>query len=290
MAPCRMSVLNFVAALQVNRALCFGPGVDHINIIADPATHTKKEICVSTLYSWQQDHACFGDAQVILPGDQIMPDEQDMMDHVAVLANERRLERVATFRQLQAYSNTLLSATSGRLCLDSFRLPPNVHAHPVRSGEVRVLRAGLTEDEALVCNRITGDKVSILPDGFDSVKLVILGLDQGSIGCAGHAFAESHMEAMVHTKYDKLHRIVRDVKLSFQRAAGGVFLKAQVYSSYVWGVNHKPFGSGRFGDNKRRLLNVFLQTEVLGSRFVSMWMLQKGRPHTGVHAAFESTI
>ena len=43
--------------------------------------------------------------------------------------------------------------------------------------------------------------------------------------------------------------------------ATGLFLKAQLYSSYIWGFNYRPFGTGLFGDHKRRLLNVFLAVE-----------------------------
>lgn len=64
----------------------------------------------------------------------------------------------------------------------------------------------------------------MLPDGVEP-HLLILGLDQGPIGTAGQAFAEDHMGAMVHTKYCRFHRVVRDVRLAVTHSAGGVFLK-----------------------------------------------------------------
>ena len=56
---------------------------------------------------------------------------------------------------------------------------------------------------------------------IQDVNLLVMALDQGSVGCAGVAFAEDAMDAMVHSKWDKFHRVVRDCKLSFQHACQG---------------------------------------------------------------------
>ena len=69
------------------------------------------------------------------------------------------------------------------------------------------------------------------------------------------------MEALVHSKWYKFHRVVQDCKLSYQHASNGVFTKAQLYSNYLWSVNRRPYNTGTFGDQKRRLLNVFLSLE-----------------------------
>ena len=61
--------------------------------------------------------------------------------------------------------------------------------------------------------------------------------------------------------FDKFHRVVRDLKLTLQYSCGGLLLKTQVYTSFLWGLNYKPFGSGSFGAQKRNVLNVFLGTE-----------------------------
>ena len=116
--------------MQERRQLCFDQAVTHFNMVADAATHSKKEMFVATLWSWQNDLAAYGDVQLLQPGDIVLPDEQDMTDRIALMAAERRLQRVATYRQLQAYSNILHQARGGRLTLDSFRLPANVDARP----------------------------------------------------------------------------------------------------------------------------------------------------------------
>jgi len=108
-------------------------------MVADPATHSKKDVFVSVIWSWEQGFGGFGDAQLMHPGKIILPDEQDLPDRLAVLAAERRLQRVKAFRQMQACSNTLSELTGGRFILDSLELPPDVHVRAVKAEEVRVL-------------------------------------------------------------------------------------------------------------------------------------------------------
>ena len=38
-------------------------------------------------------------------------------------------------------------------------------------------------------------------------------------------------------------------------------MKTQLYTSYLWGLNYNPFGTGSFGTQKKYVLNVFLATE-----------------------------
>jgi hypothetical protein len=87
---------------------------------------------------------------------------------------------------------------------------------------------------------------------------LILGLDQGSIAAAGVAFADSLGFCMLYTKFDKVHRVIRDIRLAITHSCQGLFLKTQLFSSHIWGANSKPFGTGLFGDLKKRILNVFL--------------------------------
>ena len=37
--------------------------------------------------------------------------------------------------------------------------------------------------------------------------------------------------------------------------------KVQLFSSFIYGINYKPFGTGHFGDAKARMLDCFLETE-----------------------------
>lgn len=110
-------------------------------------------------------------------------------------------------------------------------------------------------------NTETRASLKQLPDDFADPHLLVIGLDQGPSCTAGQAFAEHHLNAMILPKYCKFHRVVRDVKLSVLHASNGLFLKAQLFSNNLWAVNKRPFNTGKFGEDKKRLLNIFLSAE-----------------------------
>ena len=66
---------------------------------------------------------------------------------------------------------------------------------------------------------------------------------------------------MVHCKWDKIHRCVRDIRLALTHSESGLFLKTQLFTSYLWGVNFKPFGTGEFGSQKKFILDALMATE-----------------------------
>ena len=97
------------------------------------------------------------------------------------------------------------------------------------------------------------------PHWWRSVPVLVLSLDQGPIGTAGMAFAlQDHR---IHVRFDKIHRCIRDYKLALGRAMGGIFLKTQLHSSYIFGLNYKPFGTGLFHHQKQSMLEGFLESQ-----------------------------
>ena len=69
---------------------------------------------------------------------------------------------------------------------------------------------------------------------WEKVPILVACLEQGSVGNAGMAFALQHM---VHFKFDKIHRSIRDYKLAIGRECRGQFLRTQLRSSYVFRLN-----------------------------------------------------
>ena len=65
---------------------------------------------------------------------------------------------------------------------------------------------------------------------------------------------------MVHVKCDKIHRAIRDFKNSMSRCLKGLFLSAQLHSSYIFALNYKPFGSGGFHQQKKDMMEKFVST------------------------------
>ena len=173
------------------------------------------------------------------------------------LLAEERVIRLASYRQLQALSNVLenVGVVDG---LDYFFLPSEYNLRPPTASELRVVvqgRAYLAERDAMM------GEVPVLPaSALASAQghpLLVLSLDQGSIGAAGVGFAES-LGMMIHAKWDKFHRLMRDINGALSGACGGAFLKARIFSAHLWAVNHKPFGTGLFSTAKVWMLNTFM--------------------------------
>ena len=157
--------------------LLFTDILDHINVIADPATHSCKEVMVAVAYSWAQNAAAYPPMQYLLPGKDVTSMEQDLPDDIAILSANRKLERVAAFRQLQGLSHAIHCLTSGRLNIDAFHLPHNANLSPVSEDQVRCVKDGV----AVLYNKRTQENFMVLPESIKDVPLLVIGLDQGSM-------------------------------------------------------------------------------------------------------------
>lgn len=212
------------------------------------------------MYSWENDLAAYADTQMLTRGKVVLASETDLQDDIWQIMGTTRIQRVASFRQIQGISNQLRTLTNGRIAsIDDMKLPPSVHIAPTDAHETRVVRRGITSDAAFVVDTTANTFKQVLPDDLDDVPLLTCGIDQGSIGCADHSFADS-MLIVMFPHFCRIHRLIRDIKLSFLHCCGGIFLKASVCSSYIWGVNAKPFNTGIFRDQKETLLHTFLST------------------------------
>ena len=253
------------------RRMCFDR-CQHFNVVADPSHHAKKEIMASAVYCWQNDAAAMGDIQRVLPGRHVLENEADVSDVVARLAAEGRLERVATYRHIQAVSNTVkLLDQPDFQSVEDFLVPEEIVTRPVNLGEQYVVRPVGGDDgidEAFLYTPETKQLARVLPENWTGtlLPLIVLCLDQGSPGVAGQAYF-NHMRAMIHSKWDCVHRCIRDVRGAIERSCDALFLKAQVYSGYVMALNVRPFNSGAHGDLKRRLLNVFYACETIDGHY-----------------------
>ena len=79
---------------------------------------------------------------------------------------------------------------------------------------------------------------------MQSVRSLLLGLDEGSVGTAGVAAAAFHLKKTIWIKPDKIHRVIRDLKLAEGHCCNNVLEKAKFWSSYLFGLNNRPFNSG----------------------------------------------
>ena len=70
-------------------------------------------------------------------------------------------------------------------------------------------------------------------------------------------FAIYSLGRLIHVRWDIFHRAVNDVKLALAGAGSG-FLSAQMHSSYLWALPYRPFGSGGFMEEKKRMIQHFM--------------------------------
>ena len=99
-------------------------------------SHVRRDNAGSVVWLGN-DTACFPPFQDIVPGKYVTELDCNMTEDVVPLAVQVKLERVATYRQLQGYSNQIYQVTDGKLSLDDFRIPSSRCLGPVSEGEQR---------------------------------------------------------------------------------------------------------------------------------------------------------
>jgi hypothetical protein len=138
-----------MAAIWINKRLSMyrmrrassQEGCHHYNVNADASLHSiGEDVLCSIGYTWESQAGCYGDIQFLITGKCILTDEADMYDNIAVLRDANKLERVATYRNLQAISNIIKGMSLGQLNLESFRLPRRLRVKAVEQHERRILR------------------------------------------------------------------------------------------------------------------------------------------------------
>ena len=107
--------------------------------VSDPGHHSYRECLVSLAYCWELKAGLYVPWIHLVPGKAITPCEVDMLDAVERAREANKLERVASFRQLQGISKQLNYITNGDLTVESFSLPSSCSVRPVGANERRVV-------------------------------------------------------------------------------------------------------------------------------------------------------
>jgi len=237
------------------------PGVLHFDLVSDPGHHSYKECLVSVLWCWEVQLGMHTPFQVLTPGRILTPLDAEMDDELMRHAARHKLERVASWRQIQGYSNQLKSLTllfsRPVKTIQYFELPDTFNLEPVAPGEARATQSDAQEDVCYKVNIATRQRTRILPPGRIRVPLLTIGLDQGSIGSAGGAFMMFWLHLMVLLRFDKIHRLIRDLKKAENGCCGKIFTKAKLWSAYLYSLNKRPFGSGANATQKERWMETF---------------------------------
>jgi len=178
------STKAFMYHERVTRALT---QITHYCICADPGTHSYKEVMPGIVYSWELDMAAFLTWQRVVAAKAGLHYEDTEIDETMLsFFLQRKLEKVATFRQIQGpskfsqtyiflgrgvdlpepvhfsnpgYANMISNMTNGKVSIDHFKVPLACCIRRLRFGEARVTeRVGditlhyiRTVDGGLVC-------------------------------------------------------------------------------------------------------------------------------------------
>ena len=143
--------------------------------------------------------------------------------------------------------------TKGMLGLDDFEVPAQCTLRRVHHGEKRD-----SEDVDGMTHYYIAKKGSrqypkgVLPASVQSVRSLLLCLDEGSVGTAGVAAAAFHLKKTIWVKPDKIHRVIRDLKLAEGHCCNKLFEEAKLWSAYRFGLNNRPFGSGAKSSLKKK--------------------------------------
>ena len=241
--------------------------------------------------------------QELVPGKTLTPiDLQGMDEEYIKWAQRHKLERIAAWQQIKGYSNTLKRMaiySSPPLTINSFKLPAGFNLRPVSWNEGRkTIRSSTGEqDISYIVDTGTKVRIAILPDAPITVRLLTVQLDQGKIGTAGAAFLMFHMHLMVMAVFDKIHRLIRDIKNAENQCCRKIFTKTKLWSAYLFSLNKRPFGSGGNATLKSRWMHIFSTTETITSTTFVKHLPQIakdwGMPHsteTEKQAIFEKVV
>jgi hypothetical protein len=175
----------------VRSSLPFTVGsINHYCFVADPGSHSYKDCLVSVVWSREAQLGVYPAWQVLTPGKVALEGEANMDSTLLSFWKKHKLERVAAYRQVQGLSHQVFHLTGKRHKIDLFQLPPDCHIRPTEQDEIRHTVRDASGHHVYIRNTATGEEQRVLPPNLQTVKLLVLQLDQGSIGTAGVAFLE----------------------------------------------------------------------------------------------------
>ena len=234
--------------------------------------HSYTEVLVSIMYCWEINQAMHCPFQILPPGKNLTPsDVVEPSDQWLHYASRHKLTRVSAFKQLESLGNqmrVMAKWTQPGLTLQSFTLPPSFNVRPTGAREGRNTKIIETDIEgrrttrqvSYIVDLRTAVETAVLPPEAINVRLLTLQLDQGAIGGAGCAYCMFHRHMMMMCVFDKIHRLIRDVKGASNDCCKKIFVKTKMWSAYLFSLNKRPFGGGGNATLKSEWIKIFEQT------------------------------
>lgn len=230
------------------------------HLVSDGSVHGGHETQVTVFFNQKERWACVGTSQRLWPAKIAAPGEFDVDTEIQRILARREAERLNAYKLLQALSKQLSLITRGRTTLASMEPPADLRLllEPLKPGDSRqVIDNGVYQIHKV--DRTDIDIVNVLMES-ENVSMLCTLMDQSATNMAGMAYLSSRL-SLTHGSWDKIHRLVRDLKLSQEHSKNKTLVKAQLASSYLWSMNYRPFGTGHWYQEKRAIVESFVQTE-----------------------------
>ena len=237
-------------------------GAKDLNLVTDASRHGVFDVLVSVCYNHVSDVAGFPPCQSLRSAKFIKPGEILCESPVEKLLAEGARTRLSGYRLLQALSHQIELLTNDRLKLASYLVPDSMSSalKPLSSSVTRVVRG--TSVRIVAADGEASPSVNLLD--LLELPILIIGMDQGSSGCAAMAFLQDATVMMCHCYWDGFHRLIRDMKLAVSNSPAQTkqhLGQGQLCGSYIYCLNYKPFGKAGFHEDKKDLLSSFMETE-----------------------------
>ena len=214
----------------------------------DGSTHGCKDLGVTVAFSHLNSVAAFAPCQHQSPSKIICPGEFHLDHEVETLAASRNVERLESYKFISGISHQLWHLSSGTLSVADFKAFPEMI--PLRSGSQR---RRLQDGRVMVKHHDEDNWCQQDLTLASEIPVLSLMMEQGPTNTAAIAWLYDQ-GFMIHAQFDKYHRLARDLTNS----KNARLTQSQMKSSYIFGVNYKPFGQGSFFDEKRSILSSFM--------------------------------
>ena len=245
--------------------------VNHLSLVTDASCHGMKDTLVTVFANVDSEVCCHGTAQCISPVKVIAPGQMLLDPSIEEIAASREHVRLSGYNFLQALSHQILQLTQLSmypLRLDSYIAPLELGLAPLKPGDARrcfVNEHGVRQIVIQRSGRLP-DNVVLLESCRDIPVLAYV-MDQSTVGMAAAAWVadQSSHTFLCHWAWDKVHRCIRDIKLSMDFQ----FQQISLMCTYLWSVNYKPFGAGSFHVEKQDIFTSFVSAHTHVSRLSS---------------------
>ena len=171
------------------------------SVACDASRHSTRDTLVSTVFSVENNVGVYANAQVLKSGGKLLaPDEAILDDEVEHLAATREIDRLASYRLMQAISFQLKFLTSKTL--NSFLLehpdPLAVALAPLTPELVRVVKQDAGGTRVYLCNKVTKESTLVDPSGASQKPILSLIMDQGRCGTAFAGYLAGTGCSLIH--------------------------------------------------------------------------------------------